>query len=287
MSKWKRGLTAWLLVVSLVSMSILIAGFHPSAANTSVKCTLTSLGASPNVVVQCYNAEGAEINPSDIQVAEIVSGVVTVVVDNVQEIEVPGPTATVTETVTETPTPAPTVTLPPLPGPTVTISPRPQPTITIPGPTATITKILPPIIEFERTIIPGPTRTVFVPGPTRTVTGPVVTETATPFPLPAKTVTATATETITERAVPTRQPPPRRDTMDDDRFFRFDIDLGDRSLSAGELGIGLLTLLALVAVVLMAMYGGYVLGYKDQEQQDTDFIRALLDRSKPRRGLHE
>jgi hypothetical protein len=50
-----------------------------------------------------------------------------------------------------------------------------------------------------------------------------------------------------------------------------------------EAGIGLLTLLALIGLILLGMYAGYILGYKDKERKDTDFMRALLDSVKTRK----
>lgn len=160
-----------------------------------------------------------------------------------------------------------TVTAPPirLPGPTQTITVRPQPGIqTVPGPTVT----LPPA--------PQPTRTVTVT-PRAEPTGPVPTVTATTTVTPAP-LAPTGQPGVTDDIV-------RPQERDKDGFFRFDFDPFDDEFTAAEAGVGLLTILALVALMLAAMYSGYVLGYKDRERKDTDFMRALLERSKTR-GQH-
>lgn len=85
----------------------------------------------------------------------------------------------------------------------------------------------------------------------------------------------------------TRQKDRDSDKIDKDPdrgFFRPDVDLDDGEVTIVEAGLGTLALLALMALILVGMYAGYYLGYKDKEQKDTDFMRALLDAAALRRG---
>jgi len=146
-------------------------------------------------------------------------------------------------------------------------------TIKIPGPT--ITKVPDPIVRTEKIIVPGPTKTIYTqaeaPAPQ------VVTRTV-EVPGPTETTTVTASPTPT--ASPTGQPTPESDTMEPDTGPA--IDFGDGDTTPAEVGIGILTLLALVGLILLALYAGYILGYKDKERTDTNFMRALLDSVKSR-----
>ena len=157
-------------------------------------------------------------------------------------------------------------------------------TVRIPGPTQTVT-----------VRAPGAETTVTVPGPTRTVTetvrvpGPVVTRTAQPGARPTATATETVTAStiITAKPAPqtTRQTPVEDDTIEDSDGFLFfpDVNFGDERVSAGEVGLSLLAVLGLAGLILLAMYGGYGIGYKDKERRDTNFMRALLESTKLRR----
>lgn len=235
-----------LAIVLAVVLSFGLASSTEPAYASEHTCTITELGESPNLTITCTAPDGSTVSPSEIDVQSIVNGVVTVVVENeiiktvIKEVKVPGPTVTVRPDpvrVTETARPAPV---------------RVTETVRVPT-------------ERETVFVAGEPRTVFVEGPTqtRTVTAP---------PLPAETVTET---TAPQQA---RQAPPEDATIDGDTgFFRPDIDFGDDEVTAGEAGIGLLSLLALLALILFAMYGGYVLGYKDKERVDTDFMRALSE----------
>lgn len=157
-----------------------------------------------------------------------------------------------------------------VPGPTVTLPP-----ITVPGPVATVT-IRPPT-QTETVIVPGPETTVTVPGPESTVT---VTPRAEPTPdaVPTETVTITPRQTLS--------PSDTLEEDDDSGFFEPEVDFGDGETTIGEVGIGTLTLLALVGLLLLTLYGGYILGYKDKERKETNFMRALLDQSKIGRGTN-
>ena len=100
-----------------------------------------------------------------------------------------------------------------------------------------------------------------------------------------------STETVTVEAVSTSvvtqtvgQEPTQRDRIAPDNEDKPDpIDFGDGETTIVEAGLGALSLFGLVALLLLALYGGYVLGWKDKESKDTDFIGALLDQSKLRR----
>lgn len=178
--------------------------------------------------------------------------------------------------------------------PTVTLPP-----VTVTAPGATVTLPAPPRAT-ETVRVPGPTVQIPVPGPTQTVTvnvpgeGTTATVTLPPKPGATKTVTirpdgtpvptATQTVTVTEQATPestvspSGQDEPDRGTLDEDTgFFSPDVDLGDDEFTLGETGLGLLSLLALAAVGLFAVYGGYRLGRKSAVDEDTEFLRALLD----------
>lgn len=151
---------------------------------------------------------------------------------------------------------------------TVTVKPDP---IIIPGPTSTSTVTPPPVTVT----VPGP------PGPTQTVTetSQPETVTATPDAVPDETVTETTTVSPSE----TGQDPVDDGTLgDNEPDDTSDIDFGDGDITIEEAGIGILTLLALVGLLLLSMYAGYVLGYKDKEAKDTRFMRALLDTVKSR-----
>lgn len=159
----------------------------------------------------------------------------------------------------------------------------------VPLPTVRVTETVVKRITDEKTEIirvPGPTETIRVPGPTSTATvnvpgGPGPTETVTrtesvtASPSASSGPTQTVTETIRTGG---GQGGTGRATMDPDRgFYSLDVDFGDDTITAAEAGIGLLTLLALVGLILIAMYAGYTLGYKESEREDTHFMRALRD----------
>lgn len=47
-------------------------------------------------------------------------------------------------------------------------------------------------------------------------------------------------------------------------------------------GLGTLTIIILCVLLLLALYGGYMLGYKDSDRQNARFLRALRDQISPR-----
>jgi len=194
---------------------------------------------------------------------------------NIVEVTVPGPTitvppVTVTDVVTVRPDPIRlTETIRPDPvrlTETVTIGPQPQATATA---TATVT---------EKTTVKEPSS-----GATGNVPAPTVTETVRPNGKPVPTVTETATVSVTETA--TGQPQPESGTVvpsdsQDEDFFRYDLDLGDDSVSAGEAGVGILGALVILALILGGMAYGFRRGRASFESEETNFLRNLLDRNK-------
>lgn len=167
----------------------------------------------------------------------------------------------------------PTITLPPLPPVTIR-PPRVTETVTVPGPTTVVTQA------------PGGTETVYVVetvvGPTSNVTvSTTETTTARPSDGPTQTVTEQTETTVT--ASPTRQPEPDDGKVEPEPPA---VDLGDGKTTIVEAGLGVLSLLALVGLILLGLYAGYVLGYKDRENKDTKFMRALLEQASLRRGKH-
>lgn len=158
-----------------------------------------------------------------------------------------------------------------LPLPTVTVrGPEVTDIVKVPGPTVTVR---PPQATVTRTaFVQEPRETIYFPGPTTTATKTVET------PVPT---TMTDQITVTET---TGQNPVRDGTVSQEDGDTFEFP--SLSLSPTEaVGIGLLSLLALVGLILLAMYGGYILGYKDSEQEDSNFMRALRD-SMLVRGKH-
>lgn len=139
---------------------------------------------------------------------------------------------------------------------------------------------------------PGPT--VTVPGPTRTVTvtevepGDTVTVTERPAPSAGPTSaprTSVPTQTVTETLVPDGggQTTPPSATMEDDKPL---VDIPDIDSPAGAVGIGLLSLVAILLITMFGMWLGYYMGRKRKEEEDTSFMRALLDESKIHRRRH-
>lgn len=160
----------------------------------------------------------------------------------------------------------------------------------VPGPTETVRVRIPGEDRTVRVEVPVP-----VAGPTRTVTERVVVteqgerSTVTVSPRPENRAGNDAPQTNpgpTPDAVPdeeatvTRQPTPTPDTIGPARPLESDrevvLDLPE--LTAPEaVGVGFLTLLALVGLILLSMYGGYALGFKDSEEREKKFMRELSD----------
>ena len=167
-----------------------------------------------------------------------------------------------------------TKTLPPLPPIRV-----PGPTVFVPGPTRTVTSA-PRHLPGPTIYVPGPTRTVYSPGVKTTLRGPQPTM----LPSPAVTTTKFIENTVTETQTASRRGGTQSGTIRPDGHSF--ISLPPVTLSAPEaVGVGVVSLLALVGLIMIAMYGGYAIGYKDKEKKDTNFMRALLDTVKSQ-GKH-
>lgn len=152
--------------------------------------------------------------------------------------------------------PGPTITLPPI---TKFVErPRATRTITVPGPTKYVT----PEASTQR---------VFVSGPTRTVAGPVRTTTVTPDSM-AVEATVTATETVTRQTTVYRDK-----VVPDNKPDEFLFDFPPVS-TPEAVGIGIGAVVALMLLVLLALMGGYAIGYKDSDKENANFMNALRDK---------
>lgn len=141
-----------------------------------------------------------------------------------------------------------------IPGPTKTK------TVEVPGPTKTETVPGPTVTETETVEVPGPTRTerVEVPGPVRT-------ETVKPEPQPTVTETTTETVTVTKEV--------EVDKPEEDGVL-FD----PPPVSPVEaVGYSSLALIVLCGLIILGLWLGYLLGYKDKERNETRFLSALRD----------
>lgn len=145
------------------------------------------------------------------------------------------------------------------------------------GPTVTVS--LPPIRTTQTVEVQGPRSTatinVPVPGPTQTVTSVVT--------APGPTVTAngptsTATVSVTETA--SGQPTPGPATLGPSEsgspdsagvFIPSPTTVKGAAITGG-------ILLALVALLLIALFSGYTLGYKESDMATVAWIKRLLDK---------
>lgn len=147
-----------------------------------------------------------------------------------------------------------TFTLPP--GPTVTLPPLPAETETIKVP------------------VPGPTQTV-------TVTAPGS----------GATATVTATETVTETSKPD-SPAPSSPTKSTGQVDNEPATLEPSPTPSDEPLISLpapttvkkaaitgLVLLGLMVLILLALFGGYILGYKEADVENATFMKRLLNKT--------
>lgn len=200
------------------------------------------------------NKEPARAEPVQadlVSCAQEGNSVVCRLLDNTVILAVPIPTVKV---------PGPTIRLP---GPTIRI---PGPTVIIPGATVTVPGL--PGATVTVSANPGPTRTVTIrpsnPGPsalpTRTVTisvgpqgtttitpsgqNPTVRATITPPPeVETRTVTRTKTETVIRNVV-----------------------------------LGTLVSLVIAALGILALYLGYIMGQKDAQKNEDQFLESLIGR---------
>lgn len=152
--------------------------------------------------------------------------------------------------------------LPPITLPPVTLPGQPPITIRIPGETQTVRP--PPV-----------TKTVTPDGPTATVTDRV----------PNRTQTVTVTPGATSDVTPGGQDGGEGDTIEPEE--NDPIDFGDDDVTIQEVGLGTLAIFLLVGLVLLAMWGGYYIGYRDADRENADFMDALLTKTvRKRRGKH-
>lgn len=175
------------------------------------------------------------------------------------------------------------------------------PTVTVPPVTVTdVVTVRPDPIRLTETIRPDPVRTTetvtLPPAPQATVTvtenadgtpiatstpQPTVTETVRPNGEPVPTVTQTVTE---EPEQVTRQDPDESGSIepeqDDEPFFSPDVDFDFTDPTITEAGIGLLSALLLIGLIMGSMLYGFHRGRKSEQSGEADFLRTLLDRSK-------
>lgn len=199
-----------------------------------------------------------------------------------------------------------------LPGPTITIRPPrvtvratiPGPVRTVPGPTRTVrppraTVTLPGETRTETFVRPGPTVTVrpqpvgpsqapappaeIAPRVTVTDGAPQITATSTVEP--TATVTDETQVTETEILPPgggqlggpraTISPEPKTD-IPGIQFPDLIPDL-DSPGPVQTVGLSIIGLISLVTIVLGAMYAGYVLGWKESDKNNANFLSSLRD----------
>jgi len=194
-------------------------------------------------VGQAVNCTSVQVSPHKVQITCTAAGVI------VLNETFPLPTG-------------PAVTLPPLPGPTVTLPPLPGVTVTIEAPVETSTIEVP---------VPGPTQSV-------TVTA-----------APGAPETITVTETVTEESSPTSLPSSTGQVDNEDGTLVPDtapeaddplVDIPDIDSPAEAVAWGAGLLAVLTGLALLFLYIGYVIGYKDSDSANADFIAAMLRRLK-------
>jgi len=120
--------------------------------------------------------------------------------------------------------------------------------------------------------VPGPTATVteFVSGPqpVETITAPAQTVTTTPNAGPTSTVTITAE--------PSRQPATEGGTIGPDNNDTV-LTFPKIELSTPEVvGLGIGTVALMMLLIILGMWAGYYLGYKDSDKAEARFLKSLL-----------
>lgn len=168
-------------------------------------------------------------------------------------------------------------------------------------PLPTVTVTLPPVHTTVTVRVPGPTvtKTVRLPGSTvtKTVTvnqpgqvPPPVTKTVNAGPTQGPdrqtTVTKTATQSVT--VSPSGQPTHTHGTIAPSNtpvphlpLFNF-----GNTPTVVKAGIGLLSLIFILACILLGMLYAFRLGYNAKGKEDTNFLREVLDSAKVGRGKH-
>jgi hypothetical protein len=154
-------------------------------------------------------------------------------------------------------------------------------TVTIPAPTAPPA----PAVPTVTVTVPGPTQTVYrpgkkieVPGPTKTIYYAEI-ETRTkylPYPKPVfltETVTASGQPNQTSATVGSAPSP----SSGEETSGGNDTASPFSKVPAKIIGISTLTALALLALILLGMYIGYYIGYKDSDKENANFMAALSD----------
>lgn len=170
----------------------------------------------------------------------------------------------------------PTVTLPPLvvrttaPG---TVTTR---TVEVPGNTRTVTRTAQPepqgIVTVTRTASPEP-RITSAPTATRTI-NPTVTATSTATATATSTVTApgqTETSYVTVAPAPTQVAEPGTDR---NTFIPLPFPEDNPVLKA-VVGTGYI--LAFLALLILTMWLGYYLGYKNSDRENSNFLKLISD----------
>lgn len=146
-------------------------------------------------------------------------------------------------------------------------------TVTLPGIS------LPPIVKTVR--VPGPTATAIIPGPQSTVRVPgrnttatttvTITKAAQTFTERPSAATQTTTVTSTPRQTGTKgatiEPAPNDGgvTIPETRLNKIQ-----------TIGVGTLAVIIVAGLIILGMYGGYYLGYKDSDKAEAKFLRAML-----------
>ena len=140
------------------------------------------------------------------------------------------------------------------------------PPVTITVPTQTVTVRPPQATQTVRVPGPAATENVQVPGPTQTITEPGETLTVT------ETATANTTVSPSGQAgtTPATIEPPDEDNGDI-------VFLPAIKLSTPEaVGLSILALMFIAGLILLGMYGGYYLGFKDSDKAEAKFLKSIL-----------
>jgi len=192
-----------------------------------------------------------------------------------------------------------------LPGITITL---PRETVSLPR--ITVTRLLPRVTEIVtlppivRTLI-QPRRTVTLPAETVRLPGATLTVPGQTAMVPKSTQTITIRQIVTSTG--TGPPVTNVITLSPSQS----VSIGQETVTRGTVvpttistavpterriqlpgvttfqaaGIGLISLLLLIALMLFALWGGYALGYKNADRENTNFLRVLRD-SMGVRGKH-